>query len=67
MTVWLSFYLRLDEFQSLSGALLWPTGVSVAFAIPIFVTSGLYRAIFRYSGLPAMVAVATSAGQRRIG
>lgn len=31
--------------------------VSVIFALPIFIASGLYRAIFRYSGLPAMVAV----------
>jgi FlaA1/EpsC-like NDP-sugar epimerase len=58
LTVWLAFYLRLGEFQALSSALLWPAGASVALAIPIFVTSGLYRAIFRYSGLPAMVAVA---------
>lgn len=57
LTVWLAFYLRLGEFQPLSGALLWPAGVSVTFAIPILITSGLYRAIFRYSGLPAMVAV----------
>jgi FlaA1/EpsC-like NDP-sugar epimerase len=32
-------------------------GISVLLAIPIFVTSGLYRAIFRYSGLPAMTAM----------
>lgn len=31
--------------------------VSVVIALPIFIASGLYRAIFRYSGLPAMVAV----------
>jgi FlaA1/EpsC-like NDP-sugar epimerase len=30
----------------------------VVLALPVFITSGLYRAIFRYSGLPAMVAVA---------
>jgi FlaA1/EpsC-like NDP-sugar epimerase len=29
----------------------------VVLALPIFITVGLYRAIFRYSGLPAMVAV----------
>ncbi|QDL56812.1 polysaccharide biosynthesis protein [Rhodoferax aquaticus] len=58
LTVWLAFYLRLGEFQPISGAMLWPVGASIAIAIPIFVTAGLYRAIFRYSGLPAMVAVA---------
>ncbi len=57
LTVWLAFYLRLDVFIPISGAILWPMLGSVAFALPIFITSGLYRAIFRYSGLPAMVAV----------
>jgi FlaA1/EpsC-like NDP-sugar epimerase len=42
-------------------ATFWPSHLarsgSVALALPVFITSGLYRAIFRYSGLPAMVAV----------
>lgn len=57
LTVWLAFYLRLDTFVPLSGAIFWPIMGAVAIALPIFFTSGLYRAIFRYSGLPAMVAV----------
>lgn len=57
-TVWLAFYLRLGEFEPVSQALLIPVGVSCLLALPIFIVSGLYRAIFRYSGLPAMVAVA---------
>ena len=57
-TVWLAFYLRLGSFVPLSGPAVWPALASVVLALPIFVTSGLYRAIFRYSGLPAMVAVA---------
>ena len=57
-TVWLSFYLRLGEFIPLSGAMLWPVVASVFFAIPVFMTAGLYRAIFRYSGLPAMLTMA---------
>jgi FlaA1/EpsC-like NDP-sugar epimerase len=57
LTVWLAFYLRLDVFVPISGAILWPILGSVVIALPIFITSGLYRAIFRYSGLPAMVAV----------
>jgi FlaA1/EpsC-like NDP-sugar epimerase len=32
--------------------------VSILLAIPIFIASGLYRSIFRYSGLPAMGAMA---------
>jgi FlaA1/EpsC-like NDP-sugar epimerase len=57
-TVWLAFYLRLGSFVPLSGPAVWPALASVVLALPIFITSGLYRAIFRYSGLPAMVAVA---------
>lgn len=60
-TVWLAFYLRLGEFLPLSGTALWsPRNAVVAslvFAIPIFIVSGLYRAIFRYNGLPALMAV----------
>ncbi|WP_350296886.1 nucleoside-diphosphate sugar epimerase/dehydratase [Limnohabitans sp. Rim8] len=66
LSVWLAFYLRLGEFSSLAGQpfslvfspVLETALVSVLLAIPIFVRSGLYRAIFRYSGLPAMMALA---------
>jgi FlaA1/EpsC-like NDP-sugar epimerase len=58
LSVWLAFYLRSGSFVSLSGSAIWPILVSVVLALPVFITSGLYRAIFRYSGLPAMVAVA---------
>ena len=62
LTVWLAFYLRLGEFVALSGTALWAVGVSVGVALPIFVVSGLYRAIFRYSGWPALLAVARAVG-----
>jgi FlaA1/EpsC-like NDP-sugar epimerase len=58
LTVWLAFYLRLGEWVSLAGPAIFAVAASVALALPVFITSGLYRAIFRYSGLPAMVAVA---------
>jgi len=57
LSVWLAFYLRSGTFTSLSGPAIWPAVASVSLALPVFITSGLYRAIFRYSGLPAMVAV----------
>ena len=57
LSVWLAFYLRSGSFTPLSGPAIWPAVASVVLALPIFITSGLYRAIFRYSGLPAMVAV----------
>lgn len=58
LSVWLAFYLRLGEFVALSGPPFWAVVISLAIALPIFVVSGLYRAIFRYSGIPAMFAVA---------
>ena len=58
LSVWLAFYLRLDVFIPLSGPIVWPMITSIVLALPIYITSGLYRAIFRYSGLPAMVVVA---------
>jgi FlaA1/EpsC-like NDP-sugar epimerase len=57
LTVWLAYYLRLGEFINLSGNALIVAGTSIALAIPIFVILGLYRAIFRYSGWPALLAV----------
>ncbi len=57
LSVWLSLYLRLGDFVPLSGAALWPAIASVLLALPLFIRSGFYRAIFRYSGMPAMVAV----------
>jgi len=62
LSVWASFYLRLGEFQAFSDVTSAPVLItsvaSTALAIPIFVLSGLYRAIFRYSGMPAMMTMA---------
>ena len=62
LTVWMAFYLRLGEFVSLSGNALWAVALSMVFALPIFIVSGLYRTIFRYSGYPALFAVARAIG-----
>ncbi len=68
LTVWLAYYLRLGEFISFSGAsewaqgAFWAGGASICIALPIFVVSGLYRAIFRYSGWPALLTVARAVG-----
>ncbi len=58
LSVWLALYLRLGFFVSFSGQTVWAVIASVMLALPVFVASGLYRAIFRYSGFPAMVSVA---------
>jgi FlaA1/EpsC-like NDP-sugar epimerase len=57
LTVWLAYYLRSGSFASLSGQLIWPMVASIVMALPLFVASGFYRVIFRYSGLPGMVVV----------
>ena len=62
LTVWLAYYLRLGEFFSLSGNALWAAVSSVFLALPIFIVTGLYRAIFRYSGWPALLTVARAVG-----
>ena len=60
VSVWLAFYLRLGETSSLSAPLLLAITFSIALALPLFIRFGLYRAIFRYSGLPALMAVANA-------
>lgn len=57
ISVLLAFYLRVGGFVSLSGPVLIVVMVSVSFALPIFVVLGLYRSIFRYSGLHGMVSL----------
>ena len=58
LTAWLAFYLRFGEFVDLSGDVLLAAIVSIGIALPLFLLLGLYRAIFRYSGWPALLAVA---------
>lgn len=67
LSVWLALYLRLGEFVNLSGPTLIPVVVSIVLAIPIFIISGLYRVIFRYSGWPALLAVAKAIGIYSVG
>jgi len=57
LSVWLAFYLRLGEFLNFFDGRISPLVVSVVMAVPIFTISGLYRAIFRFSGWPALLIV----------
>lgn len=60
-TVWLSFDLRLESWTSWTHAHFVAFLGSVAFALPLFIVFGLYRAIFRYAGLPALWTVLKAA------
>ncbi len=57
LTVFLAFGLQLDGWPQWSGGLLVAVAVSLVFALPIFGLLGLYRAIFRYAGWAALLAV----------
>lgn len=47
---WLAFCLRYDEIVQPHLPILIAASVSLVIAMPIFVSFGLYRAIFRFSG-----------------
>lgn len=53
-----AYYLRIDAWIVPSGVQWTSFAAAVLFAIPIFISFGLYRAIFRYAGWPALMAVA---------
>jgi FlaA1/EpsC-like NDP-sugar epimerase len=57
LCTWFAFYLRLDQFISIKGVALTAAVVSLALALPVFWLHGLYRTIFRYSGLSIMFSV----------
>lgn len=50
VTAWLSFCLRFDEFFAFSEIVVLVGAASAVLALPIFISLGLYRAIFRYTG-----------------
>jgi len=57
ITVWMAFNLRLETWTAWSPAHFTAFVGAVAFALPLFIVFGLYRAIFRYSGWPALMTV----------
>jgi FlaA1/EpsC-like NDP-sugar epimerase len=58
VSVWLAYFLRLGEFVPLSEAELIAALISVVLAIPIFYSCGLYKTIFRYNGMSALLSIA---------
>lgn len=57
-SVHLAYYLRTNDWPDVFGAAFYPTITSVVLAIPFFIVFGLYRAIFRYAGNAAILAIA---------
>lgn len=57
LTVAAAFYLRLDTLDRPVGYQWFAYTAALLFSIPVFVTFGLYRAIFRYAGWGALMAV----------
>ncbi|MAO52013.1 MAG: polysaccharide biosynthesis protein [Pusillimonas sp.] len=66
LTVWLAFYLRLDIWVRVWGGSFfqpeWAIAASIIIALPIFITHGFYRVIFRYSDLSAIGTVLKAFG-----
>lgn len=63
LAVWVAFYLRLGEwisFANPSWNLDYALIIGLLLSIPIFVISGFYRAIFRYSGWAALKTIVQS-------
>lgn len=61
-STYFAFYLRLGYWVGAQNAnfydpLIYACTISLVLALPIFILSGLYLAIFRYSGLPALITV----------
>ncbi len=56
VSVWVAFYLRLDQTGPPVLEQKYVYLLAPLLAIPIFVRLGLYRAIFRYTGMAALAA-----------
>jgi UDP-N-acetylglucosamine 4,6-dehydratase len=58
LSLWLAFALRLSEWFWPSESQLWLFLLGPIIALPIFIKFGLYRAIVRFIGFQAMLAIA---------
>lgn len=55
LAMWLAFSLRLDTMHWPEGLQWLPYVIAPILAFPILVNQGLYRAIFRYNGITALL------------
>ncbi|MBL9071715.1 MAG: polysaccharide biosynthesis protein [Sphingopyxis sp.] len=58
ITVALAYRLRLEVWEFPAGLQWMSYSLAVAISVPIFIRFGLYRAIFRYVGWDALMAIA---------
>lgn len=56
-STWIAFALRLDTWLDFSEVQWRVFAISAAISFPIFMSYGLYRAIFRFTGWPALLAM----------
>lgn len=57
LCVWLAFSLRYEQWIALHGVQWLAVAMAIVMALPLFVVSGFYRAIFRYAGGAALLAL----------
>ena len=57
LSIWLAFGLRLDQWGYFQDQQWVAFLVAFGFAFPLFVSFGLYRAIFRYIGTAAFISI----------
>ncbi|MDH0687600.1 polysaccharide biosynthesis protein [Stutzerimonas stutzeri] len=60
MALWLAFVVRLGDAKSVEpfGAHAWLFTVAPIIAVPLFIRIGMYRAVMRYFGNDALIAIA---------
>ena len=56
-SVWLAFLLRLDQWGHFQGNQWSVLIAAIGFSFPVFISFGLYRAIFRYVGTAAFLSI----------
>ena len=60
LSTWLAFFLRLEELILLKDFNFYPVLISMVIAIPIFWMFGLYRTIYRFTGLSIIFTIIAS-------
>ena len=60
LAMWLAFSLRLETLHRPQGVQWLVYALAPTLALPIFLRFGLYRAIFRHTGVEALIATGTA-------